>query len=244
MPTTLKRTLGCAFPLLMAVLLSAGEVPAEGLIAHFKFEGNGLDENRANPAWELANTKFEDGALFLNGWYDGVKDPPGYRAVLNTPALRPEKFSIALRLKPTKAHEGAQQSSILSASNWHRWFGLQTDDTCGGKLLVKFNNGAYSFRIEGSRLRPEIWTVLVCTVDVAARQISVYQDGRRVGNIALPADFILDALNLPDAEFQKNNVLTFTNYSNGQVFTGWIDEMLLYRRILTEDEVAKLPLRP
>jgi len=244
MTTTLKRTLGWAFLLLIAVLLPAAENPANGLIAHFKFNGNGLDENRDNPAWELANTRFEDGALFLNGWYDGVKDPPGYRAMLDTPALRPDKFSIVLRLKPTKAHKGAQQSSILSASNWHRWFGLQTDDTCGGKLLVKFNNGAYSFRIEGSRLRPETWTVLVCTVDVAARQISVYQDGRRVGHIALPADFILDVLTLPDAQFQKNNVLTFTDYSNGQVFTGWIDELLLYRRILTEDEVAKLPLDP
>ena len=242
MTTTLKRTLGSALLCLAAVLLPAVEIPPDGLIAHFKFDGNGLDENRDRPAWELTNTKFEDGALYLNGSYDGVKNPPGYRAMLATPALHPEKFSIVLRLKPTKPREGASQSSIISASNWYRWFGLATDDEWGGRLLVKFNNGDYSFRIEHSLLRHDTWTVLACTVDIDARQVFVYQDGQRVGRILLPVDFVLDVLS--NHNFQKNNILTFTDYSDGKTFTGWIDEMLLYDRVLTDEEVANLPLRP
>ena len=237
----LRRTLGCSLLCLAAQLLAAG-IPPDGLITHFKFDGNGLDENRDHPAWELTNTMFEAGALYLNGWYDGVKDPPGYRAMLDTPALRPKRFSIMLRLKPTEPRKGASQSNIISASNWYRWFSLGTDDSWGGRLLVKFNNGDYSFRIERSLLRKDAWTVLVCTVDIEARQVVVYQDGQRVGRISLPADFILDVLHLTN--FQNNNVLTFTDYSDGRTFTGWIDEMLLYDRVLMEDEVAKLPLLP
>jgi len=242
MTTTLKRTLGWAFLLQMAVLLPAREIPPDGLIAHFRFDGNGLDENRENPAWELTNTKFEDGALYLNGSYDGRKNPPGYRAMLETPGLHPNKFSIVLRVKPAKPREGASQANIISASNWYRWFSLGTDEAWGGRLLVRFNNGDYSFRIERSLLRQDAWTVLVCTVDIDARQVVVFQDSQPVGRISLSADFVLDVLS--KSNFQQNNVLTFTDYSEGKTFTGWIDDMLLYDRVLTEDEVAKLPLRP
>lgn len=241
MIATLKLTLSCGL-LILAARLPAGEIPPAGLIAHFRFDGDGLDENRARPAWNLTNTKFDEGSLYLNGWYDGSKDQPGYRAMLDTPGLNPKLFSIVLRLRPAKPREGAGLSNIISASNWFRWFSLGTDDAWGGRVLVKFNNGDYSFRIERSLLRRDVWTVLTCTVDIEARQVAVYQDGQRVGRISLPGDFVLDVLNT--TSFSKNNVLTFTDYSGGKTFTGWIDEMLLYNRVLSEDEVMNLPLLP
>ena len=42
----------------------------------------------------------------------------------------------------------------------------------------------------------------------------------------------------------RDKTLGFTNYSNGQVFHGLIDELLFYDRPLSAEELVRVPLQP
>ena len=87
-------------------------------------------------------------------------------------------------------------------------------------------------------VRPDVWTVIACTVDLPNHRVNVYQDGKNVGAIDLPQNFVLDALNRDVKGGDK--VWSFTNYSNADVFHGWVDDFAVYGRVLTDEDIAKL----
>jgi hypothetical protein len=217
------------------------QFPSSGLLAHFGFNGNGKDDTGINADFELKNTEFIDNSLFLNGIYEhGPKG--GYRAVGSTPKMSYQTFSIVVRFKLATPREGASQPNLITGGTSHRWFGLRFSDTVGGKLIVYLNNGDHAQRVEGTIVRVNTWTVVVCTVDLALRRIVIYQDGKIAGTIDLPKDFVTDVLsNDPKGQ---DKVWSFTNYSNADTFHGWIDDFALYDRVLLADEVSKLKVGP
>jgi hypothetical protein len=221
--------------------------PQSGLLAHFAFNGNAKDETGLNPDFALKNTTFVDGTLYLNGRYLNLDDDghprgaPGYRAIGEISQLDYRTFSVIVRFKLETAPEGAGQPNLLTAGNHYRWFGLRFSDKAGGKLIVYFDNGDFATRVEGSLIRPEVWTVIACAVDVPNHRVIVYQDGRNVGTIELPQDFVLDVLN-PDEKYAKyaDKAWSFTNYANAGVFRGWVDDFAVYGTVLSDDDLARL----
>ncbi|MSU45941.1 MAG: hypothetical protein EXS42_02135 [Lacunisphaera sp.] len=89
----------------------------------------------------------------------------------------------------------------------------------------------------------ETWTTIACAVDLPRQQVVIFQDGRRVGEILLPRDFVLDVLKNPQ-DLPSSNDLSFTNYSNGEVFHGWVDDLIIYNTILPSDELGRLTQLP
>jgi hypothetical protein len=224
---------------------SLGQVsPQSDLLAHFPFNGNAKDDIGLNPDFELKNTRFVDGTIYLNGQYRNLNDDahgpvgPGYRAIGRVSKLDYRTFSVILRFKLETPPEGAGQPNLLAGGIYYRWFGLRFSRADGGKIIVYFDNGDFAARVEGSLVRPEVWTVVACTVDLPKRRVIVYQDGKNVGTIELPPDFVLDVLNADPKYADK--AWSFTNYANANVFRGWVDDFALYGTVLSDDDIARL----
>jgi hypothetical protein len=212
-----------------------------GLLARYSFNGNGKDDTGLNPDFDLVNTEFVANTLYLNGLYEHNQARTGYRAIAQTSRLNYQTFSIVLRFKLAKPRKGASQPNLITGGTSFRWFGIRFSDTGGGKLIVYFNNGDTAARVEGTVIRPEVWTVVVCTVDLPNHRVVTYQDGKNVGPIDLPNNFELDALK---QDFKGGDkVWSFTDYSDGDVFHGWVDDLAVYGSVLTDDDVARLTVR-
>jgi hypothetical protein len=216
----------------------AAEKPPAAPLAHFRFDGNGKDEKKGNPAFELKNTQFKDNALYLNGKYEFYMPGAGYRAVCKCPTLDYAKFTVAIRFK-AEAYD-PDRSNLLTGGTACRWFGMNRSEA--GNLTITLNNQEFTREIKDAALRKGKWTVVACGVDLSNHRVLVYLNGKKVANIDLPKRFKLDVI---DTAFKdEDKEWSFTNYSNGDVFHGMVDELLVYGRMLSPGEFAKILLRP
>jgi len=221
--------------------------PAPGSLAHFRFNGTAGDEHPGNPSFLLKNTEFRENALYLNGKYenDGGKD--GYRAICPAPKLDYHKFTVALRFKAEAFGEknptgpfGDRKSTIFMGGEGYRWFGMSRSKA--GHLVITMNNSRYHWEIDEAPLKTDTWTVVACGVDVNARKVAVYLNGKKAASFNLPPDFKLDAV---DADPRGSDKLwTFTDYSHGGTFQGLIDECIIYGEMLSDEAMAAIPLAP
>jgi hypothetical protein len=217
-----------------------GEKSQAAPLAWFRFGGNDKNEGKGEATFELINTEFQQNALYLNGIYESSGAPGGYRAVCRTPALNYETFTVAVRFKAEDFTPN--KCNLLTGGTAYRWFGVERSPA--GNLLVMFNNGDYKREIKGAPLEIGKWTVIACSVDVPRRRVVTCFNGRRVAEIDLPKDFELQVVKGQSGKEDYDKVWSFTNYSNGKVFHGIVDELLIYDRALSEDELDRLPLRP
>jgi len=204
-------------------------------LAQFRFNGDGKDETKANPAFELKNTQFKDNALYLNGKYEhnsSTKD--GYHAVCMTPKLDYTKFTVALRFKPEEF--GSDQNNLLTGGKSCRWFGMNR--SAAGNLTITLNNQRFTHEIKGAAIEKGKWTVVACGVDLSAHKVVVYLNGKESADIDLPKDFKLDVLDSRFKDTDKN--WSFTNYSIGSVFHGLVDGLVIYGEMLSPEELAQV----
>ncbi len=213
----------------------AKEKPFDGgLLARFRFNGNAKNEGQGEAKFELQNTQFKDNALFLNGKYEFGGDKDGYRAVCSTPKIDYTTFTVALRLKAKGFNLG---TNLLTGGTNYRWFGMHRSNA--GNLVVTLNNQAFAHEIKGATLDEGKWLVVACGVDIPKRKIIACLNGKKVAHIDLPKEFELEIVK---AQLGGDKVWSFTNYSNGNVFHGLVDELLIYDRTLNVEELEKLPL--
>jgi hypothetical protein len=206
-------------------------------LARYCFNGDARDENKKKPESELRNTQFKDNALYLNGLYDGG-NKDGFRAVCRTPKLDYTQFTVALRFKPEAC--GQRKDNLVTGGTSYRWFGMSRSPT--GNLTITLNNQDFSHEIKGAAIDPGKWTVVACGIDLGKRKIAVYLNGKRAADIDLPAEF---KLRIIDANVkEQDKVWTFTSYSNGNVFHGLVDELIIYGEMLSPREFAAIPLSP
>ena len=205
-------------------------------IAQFRFNGDGQDAVMARPEFELANVQFTDEALQLNGKYE-FTDEGGYRAVCHTPELDYGGFSVAVRFNAESFER--DRTNLITGGDSYRWFGLHR--VPDGDLTVTLNNQENSRKLDGVRIEPGEWTVVACAVDVAGKKIAVSVNGAKSVQFDLPADFKLAVVEA-DLEDQ-DKVWTFTDYSNGQVFQGLIDELVIYGKPLESGILESLLIK-
>jgi hypothetical protein len=204
-------------------------------LGRFKFDGNATNSGIGKATFRLKNTEFKDDALVLNGLYNGTK-PAGYKAECATPALDYNRFTVALR---AQAEDFSGERPLIVGGPSYRWFCLQRSD--GGELTVTFNNGEIRHGFKGAALAAGEWFTVACAVDLSKRTVRAYLNGKTAGEFELSKDFTLEVA-ASDAK-ERDRVWTFTNYSNGTVFHGLVDELLIYDRALTPAELTALPLK-
>lgn len=214
--------------------------PVAGSLAHFRFNGDGKDANKANPNFELINIEFKDNAIYLDG-----RDDRRNIAACNTQKLDYEKYSVALRFKAEsfddpKAKGNLLKSNLITGGRGYRWFGLERSRE--GNLVVTLNNGRFRKEIKGAALDKGKWTVVSCSVDVAGRKVIAAVNGKKVAVIDLPKDFVVEVAKSEAKDTDK--WWLFTDFGSGNVFHGLVDELIIFDRALSAEELEKVPLSP
>ncbi|HVX11620.1 MAG TPA: redoxin family protein [Pirellulales bacterium] len=217
--------------------LSFGDEANDGLLARFRFDGNANDD-QGGPPFELRNTEFIDNALYLTGIYEG-NSSDGYHAVGQTPGLDYSRFSVVVRFRPDSA--GSGKTNILTGGTATRWFGMQR--SAAGRLTITLNNQAFRHEVAKVVIAEGKWTGIACAVDLQQGNVLVYADGQQADEFTLPPDFKLAIIGNKRFE-ERDKVWTFSNYSNGNVFFGLVDELLVYGKPLSDDQLAAMSKLP
>ncbi|HYP26912.1 MAG TPA: LamG-like jellyroll fold domain-containing protein [Blastocatellia bacterium] len=223
---------------------AASDGPAENqqknlpVLAHYRFDVDASDATGRNPDCQLRNAAFSDNALYLNGRYQLGRNPRGYRVVCSTPSLNYAAFTVAVRFKAQRFDW--RRSHILAGGVLYRWVVInRTED---GNLNVILNNHRFRHEIKGARINKDEWTVVACGVDVASAKLVVYLNRVKVAEVDLPEGFRFEVEG--SAHAKTDNVWALANYSNATIFHGLMDEMIIYDRMLSEEEFAEIPLHP
>ena len=211
--------------------------PGAAILARFPFNGDARDATGTGAAFQLKNTAFRDGALYLSGEYEHGTEGKGFHAVGATPALDYATFTVAMRFKAEAF--ASRKSTLLVGGTSYRW--LVLGRSAEGRLTIGLNNRDFEREAPGTRIATDRWYVVACGFDLPKHRLVSYLDGRKVLDIALPRNFQLRAIT---DRVEGDKVWTFTNYASGNVFHGVVDELIVYNRMLTSEEFKKIPLRP
>ncbi len=207
-------------------------------MAHFTFNGNAKNTGKERAEFELKNVAFNTDTLYLNGQYEFDSSEIGYRAVCKTPNFNYAAFTVALTFKAEEFTE--RKTNIFVGGTSHRWFEMKRGES--GDLIITFNNHNLSYEVTNASLAAGKWTTVACGVDFSAHKILVYINRIKSAEFDLPKDFKLRVIGSTAEERDKN--WSFTNYSNSNVFHGFVDELILYNRMLTDSELSEIPLTP
>jgi hypothetical protein len=122
----------------------------------------------------------------------------------------------------------------------YRWIEIGRSAT--GKARITLNNAKQTFESKNAALDANKWTVVACSVSVADKKALLFVNGKKADEFALPKDFVFDVATSNAKDTDK--VWTTINFSNGGTFKGQIDELIIYDKALTEEQLAKVPLKP
>ena len=125
--------------------------------------------------------------------------------------------------------------NILTGGYSYRWLGFNHAQNL---LTLTLNNQVFVHSFNGAAVKPGRWHNLICSVDLRQRKIFTMFDGQLLETITLPADFNLSVATSAGKDTDRE--FTFGNYSNGSMFRGYAAHLKLFRRALTEPELANL----
>ncbi len=204
-------------------------ISSDGLVAYYPFNGDANDSSGISEVMGLNNTEFVDNTLYLNGEY--VYDTNGYRAIANISGFDYRAFSVSLDFYSMDF----SKPNILTGGTSYRWFGLRYNN---GNLQLTLNNQRYVHTFTNTSLEANNWHNVVCSFDLENKKIITMLDGEVLPEILLDSDFQLNIIGSGSEDFDKK--FTFTNYSNGSVFYGYVDNLMIYNRALSEAEIQAL----
>ncbi|MBI9101607.1 MAG: thioredoxin family protein [Spirochaetales bacterium] len=168
-----------------------------------------------------------DGTVYSDGTY-------GTSEFVMAPAdFSFEEFTVGLRFKVEEI--SSWRMNILAGGTSYRWFSIRyTDD----ELEVTLNNQDDIFGTSLKRVvDPGNWYSIVCSVNLNSGKVFFSFSDREPVVINLPAGFELAAITA-GADYDK--VFSFTNYSNGTKFQGYIDDLFVFNTALSVDEVFRI----
>jgi serine/threonine protein kinase len=205
-------------------------VPAP--IARFRFRLNTTNEGSGEARMDLRNTEFKDGGLYLNGLYD-IGGPRGaYHAVCWTPSYTPSAFTVVLRFRSDDF--GGKKSNLLFGGVSWRWFSIKR--SADGNLRIALKNTSFVHEVRNARLVEGKWQIVAVSLDMDAHKIIAFLNGIEVDDFSVPSN-----LAFSDREKHERN-WTFSDYGNGDVFKGTINEFDIYDIALSARQIENLHL--
>lgn len=99
-----------------------------------------------------------------------------------------------------------------------------------GKLGFKFENGSFGY-IDNVKIDPLSWNAIAISYDDSNKELQVVFNGKKIDN------FKID----PNVEIRAGqSSIGLTNFSNGAVFYGNIDDINLYKTALKDDNLMNM----
>jgi hypothetical protein len=188
----------------------------------------------------LSNAVIRDSALYLNGvyssdyWRDGITNG-GYTAVFRPTKIDYQAFTIVVKLKPESFSVG--RNTLLVGGASCRWLALTIDEQ--GHLELSLNNRRFRHTVQDVTMQTNQWIAAAVSFSLNTRKVVIYLNGKRVDEVSLQEDFVLDVMN--DQKWKDyDQVWTFTNYSYCGTFQGLVAGLLAFDTILTDDQVRQL----
>lgn len=191
------------------------------LLASYTFEGDGRDVTGNCPSIDLSNMTVTNNTLFVNPTSEGL----AYAAI---PELAYHSFTVGLDFRPL-----SDDRNILSGGPGFRWIGFQRWD---GHLVIALNNQNTVLEFPDARIQTNRWHSLVCSVFVGppSTRIITFLNGIRLQDSILQ-NYELDVVGTPSEAAEK--VFSFRNHGNAEIFVGYADNLRVYSRALTPEEI-------
>jgi len=198
------------------------------LLALYPFEGFTYDSTGNNPPIALPKDHVVDGTIRLG--------PEDYFAQAIIENMSYRSFTVSTDFKPFSF--GVMHTTILSGGPYYRWLGLQNDHA--GRLVLTLNNRS-SYHSFTNIISTGIWHTIVCTVDWTNKSAVVYLDGKQLRAVPLPGErFDVEGID----PYSHDKAFTYRNEGDTSRFHGEADNLRVYSRALTPQEVTNIFFTP
>ena len=220
-------------------VLASASVSTSNLQAHYPLETNstnsksgGTNGTDSNMSYESSEYKLGTGAYFFDGSDDYVE-------VGDNMLLGASTFTITGWIYPTTVQSGVVWSQ-WSATADSRIIHFYTDVNSGKLYIIGgLRNGSSSTNIYAgdgneAELTMNAWNHVALTFDGSAGKLKLYLNGVLKDTVSsgLPSTTQSGTTN--------NKPLIGKYYSAGTIFAGRIDDMGIWKRVLTATEIGKL----
>jgi len=234
----------CTFFAAAIVSSASAQISPAGLVAHWRFSGNTLDSSgNANHATNAGNA-YAPGREGLPNTAVLFNSPTGYLYVPYSPSLNVGQFSVCAVVMPTVFNTGSCQGNILlergrpgstgSAGLYALGFSdnaydenCNTFDTSLNCFFLGTSTNAPSYQSGQYQptIRTNTWTSVVATFDGSTTR--VYVDGvlKTVQSTPTPIGTSTEGLAIGTSPTEQS-----------YLFTGLMDDLRLYNRVLTDSE--------
>jgi len=182
-----------------------------GLIAYYPLKDNAHDATGINGPITLENAPFQEGGVYCNGIYNGSGAPNACNILTpNLPAFNFGSFSISANFKT----RDLKRMPIFVGGNTYRWIGVYIDSS--GKLQLLTNNNNYKDCDWYYSINE--WDTATVTYDGSIGKLYVN------GALSCSVEFKLEHGGDPN--------VGVSNFSNGDVFTGFIRDLKIYNTVI------------
>jgi hypothetical protein len=207
------------------------DIPTEGLIAYYPFNGNANDESgNGNNGTINGATLTSDRFSSPNKAYDFVGNDENNIAI--SPFIPPEIISISIWFKPITNGPGGNLRSVIFSNQQmfvnHDAINIIMED---GKIhfaLLNSSGGEYGI-LSNNTITLNQWHHLVCIID-SGKNMKIFLD-----NIAQNQTISWTGM------YNGLNVTNIGNvYLDNDNFDGSLDDVRIYNRALSESEIQAL----
>ncbi|MDE0425934.1 MAG: LamG domain-containing protein [Candidatus Poribacteria bacterium] len=171
-----------------------------------------------DPAWV-------DGQFGKALEFDGTKQQYVIVPINDTLQLR-EEFSVAFWVKRDKAQIRDWNYMVAAGSlKWATIFQNASSNT----FFWSTSGGAWAQKAVSDDIQPEDWVHLAVTHDTGSK-VTIYNDGKVAGGGAKP----------PPVDEIDGSIMVGARHPGQEFFTGIIDEVFLFNRIITDAEISDI----
>ena len=171
-----------------------------------------------NPAWV-------DGQFGKALEFDGTKGQHVVVPINDTLQLR-EQFSVAFWVKRSDAQIRDWNYMVAAGSlKWATIFQNASSKT----FFWSTSGGAWAQKAVSNDIQPDDWVHLTVTHDTKS-EVVIYNDGEEAGGGPKP----------PPVDEIDGSIMVGARHPGQEFFTGIIDEVFLFNRIITEAEIGEI----
>jgi hypothetical protein len=211
----------------MAAVMTGQVAPAplSGMIGYWPGDGNADDMTGGHDGTVRNGATFAPGMAGQAFALDGTND---YIRIPHAPELTPASVTVEAWIKPDRVNKWmrifcSQLSYQLNLSNRGEIASLIKPTARGGESYLT---------LSGGNVPVGEWSHVACTYDAPSGQWKLYVDGLQVAFDDLEDNNPL----LPNTEDLRIGAI----YSNAMYFDGLIDEVALYERALSSQEIRDI----
>lgn len=210
--------------------LPIGSMPKVGLLVAYDYnDGAAINCGYGRATVNRNDVIYRDRVAVFDGEY---KFRLGEDVVL--PDFNYDRFTVAFSFKPEKA-----DSLLRIGSEGCPALRMDISSRKGGVLSVRFSDRRID-DIDYDSVSIGAWNWVVCSVDVSKRLALVSVNGKPWVERALPSDFYW---RIPSAKGDLNRRLHFGDSNRGARFKGEIDDLYVYDRALSKEEMLNIVRR-